>query len=1779
MEKFSIREDTPVGTSLYTLRGRDPDNTRVFYYISGGTFSVDKDTGVVKLTRRLDREEESTVDVIISLTDEKIHGRKANTVSLQREINVLDYNDNAPVFENGPYSFYVNEDTVVGATIYSGILVTDADLGMNADVQVSCQKHVTPKACTIFELNQVKLGIGRYQQEVVLKQPLDYEQETTYVMSLQANDLANEKRMNSSADVIIKVRDVQDRPPMFTSPLYSATVAENSAEGTSVLSVSAYDADAGYRLPLLFQILNDTKGYFKLGPVEMDENGVHTVIVQASNNTIDREDPEIESSGGLYNFQLKAAEVINGVPSGEVALSEVNVIITDVDDQLPEFSAKEFNITVPEDVPQNSAIPGLNIIVNDNDVGENARFNLILKDVYNSEGVFSVYPVSAVGRTPVLIKVADASRLDFEDEQHRTFVFQVVATQNGSEVSSATVTVTLSDANDNPPVFENEQYVIQIPENARSGTRVFAITAYDADSGPYGKLSYTMKGYGSEKFSVEEDTGLVRIGVCKDSCLDFESIPNYSFTYEAQDGGGKVSSVNLFIQVVDVNDNAPQFLKDKYEADLIEDATELPSPVFIRATDVDGPTQGDGRVRYRIKSSNLSNPDVFSIDPESGQLHLLGSLNVTAAPYGATKFELVVQAIDFGQPPLSSDVPVIIRLKRKNEGAPYFLNAPYKTTVKENAKSGTSVLKLVATDPDGPDSNITYYIDSGARDNFVLNKLTGILSTSAGANLDRELYGDSYLITVFAVDGGATPQKAFTTVRVMVQDVNNKPPVFSKDTYVHWVTESLPVGREVLNVTATDPDNGAKIRYAIEEPIMARDKTGSIVSPWNGYNYKNAFRIDGVTGQISVNSPLDYNAASVITFSVAAVDQNGALGPQKSTVEVTVYIQAHSESNPVFAPPWTPATPKITITVPEETTVGSTVFAVTARDPVTHAPVTHFAKIPESDQGSFFSVSPISGAVTLNRRLDYEDLPEKVITFDVKATIGQERGKQRSSIATVIVHVQDINDNSPVFSQNSYATTISEATTYPQTILSIQATDKDSQQEYGSVRYSISGDGADVFSINETTGVIGLRKGAVLDREKQPVYNLQVTATDNPGAPSNQRRTSILVVINLQDENDNAPEFGQGSYTAVVPENVPTGFSVLTVKATDRDRGTNGEVTYSFVDEPELVPLKLFTIDDKAGIINVIQPLSGRGRSEPYFVTVRATDDGSPQLHSDAKVLIIIGDVSSNDGIPHFIRPRQGEIAYVSENATTGTSVFQVQAVDPDSALSSNAQVAYKFLDKHSVAGEELEFEIDPASGLISTTTVLDREKRDNYTLVVVAYDMGVPPQEAHQVLRVVVLDVDDNDPEFERSRNSEAVVMNIKEEIPLGTIIGKVKAFDKDMGSNAFIDYFIIGGNLDNVFGIQRTGNNEGEIYTKKRIDREEREHYLLTIKVGPSSRPTEISLAEYNPDDKSHLQVEINVEDIDDNSPSFERSSYVIGIRMNTEVNSELITLKAMDRDSSSSMIMYSIRNVKWYKPSSKESMPVMGLFELDAHKGILRSLRSFGDYRDGYFDITVDCQSAPGPQNIAVTHIRAHVLQDSDLLKFVFYKQPQEVRKALPQFEKDLNFALASSISANIYDTQYSTREDGSLDFESASSCFQLLEDGLVVNPDKVMSMLDMSASQKVEALYKNYSIIGIERCTPARSPYKMKWTQICVLILACTMAVAGFALTVVVCCIRASYRSRLKKRLHYRSMRGLAEQTPAVSMISLPNHQRIFEWQETNNAPAMDAMSYRSYPTLR
>ena len=155
----------------------------------------------------------------------------------------------------------------------------------------------------------------------------------------------------------------------------------------------------------------------------------------------------------MYAFQLRAREILEardlstGNIYGDEATANVTLVITDVDDMLPTFNRDNFTVAVPEDVGQDTPLPDLNMIVSDGDISTNAAYDLVLENIENADGgVFSVYPEKAVGKTPVIIRVAHPDRLDYEKDTGRRFILMVKAMANNQVLNSAMVTVVVRES-------------------------------------------------------------------------------------------------------------------------------------------------------------------------------------------------------------------------------------------------------------------------------------------------------------------------------------------------------------------------------------------------------------------------------------------------------------------------------------------------------------------------------------------------------------------------------------------------------------------------------------------------------------------------------------------------------------------------------------------------------------------------------------------------------------------------------------------------------------------------------------------------------------------------------------------------------------------------------------------------------------------------------------------------------------------------------------------------------------------------------------------------------------------------------------------------------------------------------------------------------------------------------------------------------------------------------------------------------------------------------------
>jgi hypothetical protein len=480
-----------------------------------------------------------------------------NTVSLRRIIPVRDYNDFSPTFIGRPYSVKVLETSSVGHILKTTpILVIDRDVGVNSEVILSCYResnHEHENPCDYFDIETIKNGEGNYTAQIRLLKPLDYETRKSFALTIFARDNSRDNALTSNATVSIKVIDAQDQPPIFHDGPYSAKVVENLNENEPILFVNASDGDIGNPNDIILTLEKEKFGYFKLL-----KNGMGKAQLVTTDIPVDRENMEILENGGYYTFYVRATEALKNHTLGDSSITSITIMIEDVDDNKPEFNQAYFNLTIPENLEQDMALPKLSIIVNDKDMGDNSKYNLTISNVENAEGLFDITPKYSHGRTQIIVKVRNSSRLDYdvETEMERTFLFEIIATVNFIPMSKALIEVHLEGVNDNFPTFAKPSFRLSVIENSEIGTKVSDIYATDRDVGMYGELKYYLRGFGSENFATNINYG----GIMVKSNLDYELQKSYSLSLIARDGGGRESNANIFIDVIDVNDNCTFFL-------------------------------------------------------------------------------------------------------------------------------------------------------------------------------------------------------------------------------------------------------------------------------------------------------------------------------------------------------------------------------------------------------------------------------------------------------------------------------------------------------------------------------------------------------------------------------------------------------------------------------------------------------------------------------------------------------------------------------------------------------------------------------------------------------------------------------------------------------------------------------------------------------------------------------------------------------------------------------------------------------------------------------------------------------------------------------------------------------------------------------------------------------------------------------------------------------------------------------------------------------------------
>lgn len=474
----------------------------------------------------------------------------------------------------------------------------------------------------------------------------------------------------------------------------------------------------------------------------------------------------------------------------------------------------------------------------------------------------------------------------------------------------------------------------------------------------------------------------------------------------------------------------------------------------------------------------------------------------------------------------------------------------------------------------------------------------------------------------------------------------------------------------------------------------------------------------------------------------------------------------------------------------------------------------------------------------------------------------------------VVVKVLDENDNAPRFPVDHADVEFPENSPRDAKRALPPAKDPDLGL-FSTQRYEIvSGNHDDVFRLSQHRGRDGvlyldLQNSGFLDREYRSWYELTIVALDGGSPPLSSR---LHVNVTVQDVNDNPPIFNQTRYTARVPENATVSSPVLAVNATDADIGENGRIEYS-INRRQSDREEMFRIDPDTGMVYVNKALDFESRERHELVVV-ARDRGAQPLEASAFVSVHVTDVNDNQPAINVIFLSDDATPKISESAQPGEFVARISVSDPDSRTEySNANVTLTGGDGH--------FGLATRDNIIYLVVVerpLDREEKPIYDLSVEATDSGTPPLRATRTFRLVVTDVNDNAPVFERD-SYEAHLLEASEP---GTPVLRVKANDLDEGLNSAVRYSI---NNSTWFAIDR---DSGLISTIAHVDCETDPAPTLLVVAADSGRPSLSSTA----------TVRLTVHDLNDNEPIFDKPLYNASIAEDTPVGHCFVKVDATRR-----------------------------------------------------------------------------------------------------------------------------------------------------------------------------------------------------------------------------------------------------------------------------------------
>ncbi|XP_053179579.1 protocadherin alpha-3-like [Scomber japonicus] len=521
------------------------------------------------------------------------------------------------------------------------------------------------------------------------------------------------------------------------------------------------------------------------------------------------------------------------------------------------------------------------------------------------------------------------------------------------------IEVNVLDINDNSPDFVERAYTLNISESSLTGERYFLPVAVDADIGSNTVKTYKLSQ--NEHFSLDVQSGGehgVSAELVLQKALDREKQSVITLLLTAVDGGkpARSGTLQIRVNVLDVNDNVPTFSKSLYKVRVHENAPRGTVVIKLNATDLD---EGmNSKILYSLnKRGNIDPSSIFHLNSETGEITVKGNLDYEETP----AYEVRVQAMDQGHSPRSGHAKLLIEIIDVNDNAPEISVTSLMTPVKEDAELGTIVALVTVSDKDGGSNGVTNCKVMGSVPFKLKSNYKNDYSLVVDGPLDRE-NTSLYNVNITATDEGSPPLSSIRVITVHVSDVNDNAPRFTEPVINVYVKENSPTGSVIYTVSAFDPDldRNAKVTYTLLDSYPRNIPISSVLN------------INSETGDIVTLQSFNFEELKTFQFKVQATDSG--VPPLSSNVTVNVFILDENDNNPAVLAPYSEHGSVNSESIPYSAEAGYFVAKIRAVDADSGYNALLSYHLSEPKGNNLFRIGTSTGEIRTKRRMSDNDL-------------------------------------------------------------------------------------------------------------------------------------------------------------------------------------------------------------------------------------------------------------------------------------------------------------------------------------------------------------------------------------------------------------------------------------------------------------------------------------------------------------------------------------------------------------------------------------------------------------------------------------------------------------------------------------------------------------------------------------------------------------------------------------------------------------------------------------